>query len=128
MSRVNRRSAHAHAEVLALHDRSADALGIRLTHDWDHLHGRDFGGAVPRFAFAACAIDLDELGEASQRSCSVVVIAERYGAKPSVVIWNCAARSRVTNAFDENVRGGLVALAQRNVQHQFECRSMATKM
>ncbi len=48
----------------------------------------------------------------------MVVIAERYGAKPSVVIWNGIARRRMTDAFNEGVRGALIALAHRDVEHQ----------
>ena len=37
---------HSDAEVLPFNDRSADALGIGLTENWDSLHGRDFSGGV----------------------------------------------------------------------------------
>ena len=49
--------AHTHTEVLALDNRRADALGIRLPEDWDGLHGCDFCGAVPRFAFLRASVD-----------------------------------------------------------------------
>jgi hypothetical protein len=40
----------------------ANLVGVGITADWDHLRADDFGGAVPLFAFARGAIDLDELG------------------------------------------------------------------
>ena len=47
-----------------------------------------------------------------------VVMADLYGAKPSVVIWNRTARGGIPQAFDENVGGRLVALAHREIQNQ----------
>jgi hypothetical protein len=41
--------------------RGANTIGIELTHNWDHLHGSYFGGAVPPFTFARGSTDLDEL-------------------------------------------------------------------
>ena len=37
---------HADAKVAALDDRSVDAGRIGISADWDHLHGRNFGGRV----------------------------------------------------------------------------------
>jgi len=54
---------HPHREVLALHNRSADTLGIGAAHDWDHLRAGDLRRAVPRFALNGRAVNLDELGE-----------------------------------------------------------------
>ena len=56
-------NAHANAQVAALHDRRANAFRIGLAHDWDHLHGRYFGGAVALLLVLRGAIDLDELRE-----------------------------------------------------------------
>ena len=42
--------AHPNAEVLALDDRSADALRVRCSHNWDYLYGLDFSRAVPALA------------------------------------------------------------------------------
>ena len=58
--------AQARAQVTALHNRCTDAIRIGIAKDWDSLHGLHFGGAVPRFAFGAGAIDLDECSIASQ--------------------------------------------------------------
>jgi hypothetical protein len=77
-------NAHPRAKVAALDNRSADTLWIGLPHDWDSLHGSHFGGTVA--ASPSLAVDLDELHEASESIMNVVVIAERYGVKPSVVI------------------------------------------
>src|SRR5579863_510383 len=109
--------AHANGEVLAFDNRSANALGVRLTHDWDYLHGLDFGGAVSRFAFLRSAVNLDEL-------CKVAAIlqgVEDRGAVRSKAVsrdLESLAGSRVAQAFDENVRGGLVALTHGDVQHE----------
>src|SRR5437867_4005085 len=54
---------HSNREVLALYNRSADALRIGIAHNWDHLRRGDFGRAITAFAFARRAIDLDELSE-----------------------------------------------------------------
>jgi len=56
--------AHPDTEVLAFDVRRTDSVGVRLTHNWDYLHGGYFGGAVAAFAFACGPVDLDELGEA----------------------------------------------------------------
>ena len=74
-------------EIGALDNRSADAFWIGMAHDWDYLHGLNFRRTVSRFTFLGRPVDLDQLRERHQRSCSVLVIAERYGANPSVVIW-----------------------------------------
>ena len=56
--------AHGHAErqILPLDMGSADLRRIGVAADWDRLRTDDFGGAVPLFAFARSAIDLDEFG------------------------------------------------------------------
>lgn len=48
---------------MALHNRSADAFGVGLAHDPDHLRRLHFGGAVAAFTFTGGTIDLDELSE-----------------------------------------------------------------
>ena len=111
-------AAHAHSqgEVAALHDGSADTFGIGLPHDWDHLHGGDFGGAVARFAVARGAVDLDEL-------CEIAAVVQRGGDRGSVRSETIGrhlefAARRVPYAFDELVSRGLVALSHSDVQHQ----------
>jgi hypothetical protein len=64
---------HARAQIAALNNRGANALGIRLSEDWDHLHGSNLSGAVSSFAFAGSAIDLNEFGVAADS------IMERVG-------------------------------------------------
>src|SRR5215831_15716887 len=61
-----RKAAQAHSErqVGALDNRSADAFRIRITGDWDHLHGSDLRWRVSRFAFLGATINLDELSKA----------------------------------------------------------------
>jgi hypothetical protein len=53
-------AARAKAEVLTLDNRSADTVTIRIPAHWDHLHGRDFGRAVPRFSLTGIAVNLDQ--------------------------------------------------------------------
>ena len=65
------------------------------------------------------AVDLDELREAGQPIMQRRGDRVRYGANPSVVIWNLHARRGVAKPFDEGIRGGLVALAHRDIQNQF---------
>lgn len=36
---------HSHGEVLALHNRRADAFGVGVSADWDCLRRNDFSGA-----------------------------------------------------------------------------------
>lgn len=62
-----RESARSHADrqILTLDMAGANAVGIRMAHDWDHLHGGDFRRAVPCFAFARGAVDLYQLCEVS---------------------------------------------------------------
>lgn len=55
--------AHAERKIRAFDYRSADAVGVGSTHDWDYLYGGYFSGAVAAFAFGACFVDLDELRE-----------------------------------------------------------------
>ena len=76
-----------------------------------------FGGAVAAFAFLRGAIDLDELRE-------VAAVVQRVGDRGSVRReaiggdLETLARRRVAQAFDENVRGALIALAHGDVQNQ----------
>lgn len=55
--------AHGHAErqVLSLDMGSADLRRVGIAADWDHFDADDFGGAVPLFTIARCAVYLDEL-------------------------------------------------------------------
>src|ERR1700674_2861087 len=56
---------HADAEILAFDMRRTDAVGIRLTHYGNHLHGGYFCRTVPRFPFARGPVNLDELSKAN---------------------------------------------------------------
>lgn len=110
--------AHANAKILAFHNAGADALGIGLPVDWDSLHGCYFGGRVPRFAFLGGSVDFDELREASK---PIMQRRSDGGAVRREAIGSDLERrpcSSVADAFYENIRGGLVALAHRDVQHQ----------
>ena len=69
--------AHTKGQIGPFHNRSVNAFGVRLTHDWDYLHRTYFGGAVAPFAFAGGTIDLDELGE-------VATITKRVSDRGSV--------------------------------------------
>jgi len=110
--------AHSQGEIAALDYRSADTLRIGLPHDWDHLHGSDFGGRVPRFAFLGASVNLDELGEASKPvvqhrgDCRLV---RNESVRRDLKRRACRSMSQ---AFHENVRGRLVALAHRYVQDE----------
>jgi hypothetical protein len=77
--------AHTDTQVLTLHNRSANTLGIGTAHDWDHLRRSYVGGAVAGFAVARSLIDLDEHSVVAtvMQGC-----ADRraVAAKPSVVI------------------------------------------
>jgi len=108
---------HAKRQVAALHYRSANAIRVRLTHNWDYLHGLDFGGAVAAFAFAGGAINLDEL-------CEVAAVAKRVGNRGTVrlkaVRGDLEARpcGSVPKALDKDIRRLLIAFAHRDVEHQ----------
>lgn len=89
-----------------------------MAHNWDHLRAGDFGGAIAAFAFARCPIDLDELGE-------VTAVMQRGGNRGTVRLeavrghLKVLMSGRLAQAFDENVRGGLVAAAQSEVKNEF---------
>ncbi len=63
MSRVKRRMHMRIVKFLTFDDGCADTVRIGLAHDWDHLHGLDFGGAVTALTFTRSPVDFDELGE-----------------------------------------------------------------
>jgi len=54
---------HTHRQVLALHNRSADARRIGFSIDWDYLDGCNLARRISPFAFGVGAIDFDELSE-----------------------------------------------------------------
>lgn len=109
-------NAHSSTKVGPLHNAGTDALRIGTAHDWDRLHAGNFGGAIAGFAFGVGAVYLDELRE-------VTTAGKRRGDRGSVrrETVSCdlkLAPRGVAQAFDKNIRGGLVALASRDVQHQ----------
>jgi hypothetical protein len=110
--------AHPYGQVLPLHDRCADAFRIGLTHDWDYLDGSNLGGRVPRFAFACCAVDLDELREAGQPIMQRA--RDRGSVRREAVRGDLEGRVRrcVPDALHEDVGGRLVPLAKRDVENQ----------
>ena len=61
--RVKRRGPMRKLRLDRSTNRSANAFGIGVTHDWDYLHGLYFGGAVPFLAPLRVPINLDEFGE-----------------------------------------------------------------
>lgn len=108
---------HSHAEVLAFHNRGTNSFGVGATHNRDHLHGGDFGGRVPRCAFAGRLVNPDELGE-------VRTIFKRVRNRGSVrretIGRNLEVIRRGSGAqpFDENICGGLAAFAKGEVGYQ----------
>lgn len=109
--------AHPERKVASLYYRSANAIRVRLTHNWDHLHGLDFGGTVPAFTLTRGAVDLDELGEVA----AVVqrVADRRFVARESIARnLKSSARSCVANALNEYVCCLLVTLADGDVEYQ----------
>jgi hypothetical protein len=108
---------HPRAQVAALYNRGANSFRVGLTHDWDHLHAGDFGGRVARFSFAGGAIDLDELRKVAAISeCvrnRIAIRRESIGCDLKGI-----GRGSVAQTLNENVRGGLIALAYCDVQHK----------
>ena len=107
--------AHAGTEIRTLHNRGID-IGIGLPVDWDLFHGRYFCGAVPAFAFAGGAVDLDELSEASKpimqggRDRGFV---RRESVRRDL---ESRARSSLAKSFNEDVGCTLIALADSDIQ------------
>src|ERR1700680_3665605 len=109
---------HAKGEVRALHYRSADTFRIRISADWDYLHGSDFGGRIPRFAFARGFVDFYQHGV-------IDAISEGVGdggfVRPKSVCGHlelAAGMNRVPQAFNKNIGNGLVSFAHRDVENQ----------
>ena len=109
--------AHPQRQVAAFHNRSADALRVRTAHDWDYLHGLNFGGAVAAFAFARCAVHFDELGEVAT---VMQGGSDRGTVRPEAVRGDLEAtvRRRMADAFHEAIRCGLVTLPHGDIEHQ----------
>lgn len=111
--------AHSQAEIGPLDDRRADALGIRPSVNWDHLHGLYFGGTVAFLIALRSAVNLDELREAAQ---AIMQRRDNGGTVRREAIGRHLKRStrcRVAHAFNENVRGALIALTDCHIQHEF---------
>jgi hypothetical protein len=109
--------AHPNRKILAFDMRGTDALWVRLAHDWDYLHGGNFRRAVPPFAFARGPVHLDEHGEVR------AIFKRIFDCR---AVWAESVRRDLEisagcqpQALDENVRGGLVPLDEREVQNQF---------
>src|SRR5713226_5670609 len=93
-----------------------NALGVGVADAWDYL-GRDyFSGRVPALAFGSCAVHLDELRE---------INTIFNGVGHSRAIRSKAVRSQLElpgssqpQAFNKNVRAGLIAFADSEVEHQ----------
>lgn len=125
--------AHARAQVAAFDNRCADSFRIWISEDWDYLHRLNFSWAIPRFAFAPCAVDLDERRESSQavmksRSDRRPVRRESVGGDLKLAV-RCR---RMSDAFNKCVRRMLVALPHCDVENQLrvtfnrnECVSVA---
>lgn len=111
--------AHARARIAAFHNRGTYSLGIRLSEDWDNLHGLHFGGAISRFAILGGPIDLDKLGKASQSIMQRRSNGRSVGSEAIRCDLKFAACSRGTDAFNKGVRGALIAFPHRDVEHQF---------
>lgn len=117
--RESRKAAHlsTDSKVLAFHNRRADAARIRATHNWDHLRIDDFGGTVAPFAFARCAVHFDELGE-------IAAVMQCGGDRGTIRLETVRGHlevlmsGRMAQAFNENIRGGLIATAQREVENE----------
>jgi hypothetical protein len=110
-------NAHTRAEVGPLDYRSADALRIGAAHNWDLLHGSDFGWTVPRLSVRRRAVDLDEhriIASVAQRGSD-----GRFVGLKSIGGDLELSAGGVPQALDKYVRRSLVALAHRDVQHQF---------
>ncbi len=110
--------AHADRKILTLNNRSANSIGVGLTHDWDYLHGGYFRRAVTVFVFARRAVNLDQLGEvAAVMQCGADCAFVGLPAIASKL--ELASRRCLAHAFDENVRGGLIPFGNGYVQHKF---------
>jgi hypothetical protein len=59
------------------------------------------------------------MGWAESRSCNVVVTVERVGSEAVRHHLKGRPRCRMADAFYENIRGREIALAHRDVEHQF---------
>src|SRR5258708_752002 len=73
---------------------------------------------LPSFAFLRCTVDLDE-------HCEVAAVTQsgcnRGTVRREAVRCDLETRRRSSQpqTFNENVRGGLIALAQRDIEHEF---------
>jgi hypothetical protein len=113
------KAAHGHAdrEILAFHNRGADAFGIGLSDNWDHLRRCDFGGAVAAFVALRSAVDLDELREV----CAIFkgVHDGRFVRRESVRRNLERIRSgSMTKSFNKDISRGLIAASQGEVENQ----------
>ena len=115
-----RHAAHLHTdgEILALDMAGANPLLFGVAHDWDLLRTDDFGGAVPALPVLIRAVDLDVHGV-------VATVAERSGDCGDVGLETIGGDlepllggSRVAQAFNENVRGGLIPAPKSEVEHE----------
>ena len=105
-------------EVLPFHNRRADAARIGASHNWDHLRAGDFGGAVAPLAFAGRTVNLNQLGE-------IAAVMQRRGNRGAARLETVRGHlevlmsGRMAQAFNENIRGRLVAAAQSEVENEF---------
>lgn len=87
--------------------------------NWDYLHGLDFSGRIPGFAFLRCFVDFDEHRVAGEP------IMQRSGDRGAIARESIgadlkrSARRCVADAFHKNICGRLVALTHRDIQHEF---------
>jgi hypothetical protein len=107
---------HTDREILAFDMRRANAFGVGLPHDWDYLHGLHFCGAVASFPGNRGAVDLDAHGEVRAilkrvRDCGAI-------RGKSVSRDLKLAASGESLALDENIRRGLIALTEREVENE----------
>jgi len=111
--------AHAHAdrEVLALYMGCADSASIGVSHNWGHLRRNHFAGRVAVF-IGRIAVHLNLLR-------IIAAVAKRGGDCRNVGLKAISADlealltgSSGTQTFDKNIRGGLIATAQSEVQDQ----------
>ena len=110
--------AHAHpsAEILALYMAGANPLGIGASDAWDYLRAYHLSRRVPALAFHRGPVDLDELREvyAILKGVGDSRAVRREAIRGELEV----ARGRLPQPLNENVRAGLVAFANRDVQGQ----------
>ncbi len=96
--------AHARAQVIALYNRGANTLGIRLAEDWALFRRSYLSRAISAFAFASGSVDLDGLREAGEPIMQRGRDARFVRGESIGCDLESGARSSLVKSFNEDVR------------------------